>query len=159
MIINTLLAPARPDSYCVGARPLPTSRQDGETAHTLSSSVGAAVETLRRRFVHAQLYTALAADRCIPRASPERDLLLALDDMARYTIAPFAAGTFGGESASSPSIPGFLATAFGQSVLQPSPSSSSSSSSSSSVAGHKRENEGIAGNNIGADQMQKRMKM
>lgn len=149
MIINTLLAPARPDSYCVGARPLPTSRQYGETAHTLSSSVGAAVEALRRRFVHAQLYTSLAADRCIPRASPERDLLLALDDMARYTIAPFAAGTFGGESASSPSIPGFLATAFGQSVLQPSPSSSSSSS----VAGHKRGNEVITSNNI--EQIQK----
>ena len=149
MVINTLLTPARPDSDCVGARPLPTSLQDGETAHTHCSSVGAAVETLRRRFVHAQLYTALAADRCIPRASPERDLLLALDDMARYTIAPFAAGTFGGESASSPSIPGFLATAFGQSVLQPSPSSSSSSS----VTGHKRGNEVITSNNI--EQIQK----
>ena len=149
MIISPLPPRARPDSHCVGARPLPTSRQDGNTAHTYSGSVGAAVETLRRRFVHAQLYTSLAADRCIPQDSPERGLLLALDDIARYNIAPFAAGTFGGETASSPSIPGFLATAFAQSALQPSPSSSSSGG----VAGHKRGNEVITSNNI--EQIQK----
>ena len=91
------------------------------------------VETLRRRRVNAQLYTSLAADRCIPRDSPERVLLLAMDDIARHTIASFAAGVYGGETASFPSIPGFLGTAFGQSVLHPVPNSN--------ITGHKRQKE------------------
>lgn len=107
---------------------------NGNTARTiLPDIVTTTVGALRRRFIQTQLYISLAADSCIALGSPERDLLTSLDDIARHIIAPYAAGMGGGggEIASFPSIPGFLDTAFGQSVLH--------TARNSSVTGHKRQ--------------------